>query len=608
MIRMKHFFIVIGLLFFHCCFINPAFLFGQIEQNEFTEQVESEIRNAKDDSVKIERLFDLAYFHFDYLDNSRISDSICHIALDIAEASHSSNLQLAAYDRYLKCINLNDNFAKALEYALKAEQISFHNASTDISLQIYSNLVKVYLSGYDYDKALEYSYKSLTVSASAENNSLKARSYLDIGKCQEGKNRKIEAFRNYLNAENLAEQVSDSNLLINCFDQLSNFYNLNKLFKKASIIKLRQIELLEKAKQVDSIALMWAKYDLQEIDVNANSFRLNEKSMMEILDFARRWNHKRMTNFEIALIRTYLIESGQINQLKDLYIHHFSQELAALKSNDPGLYFRLNALFCENENKIDSALYHFKKAETVYKAETNIILQSKFNNRFGQFLVRQGKMDLAISKFLTSYELAKTASYFDYMLTASKELESLYAGKGDYKNAYYYAVQNKLLADSINKMSEKDQLLVMEIDHETQQRERATELEKQLISKRHSIQYSAMVIIFIVVFIVLLMLGSLKVPEWIIKSLGFFTFIFLFEFIILISDQKIIEITHEEPWKILLIKIFLIAFMLPLHHWVEKRMVAFLLNPLLFNIGQYPLKRKLKEKVQLVKKIKLWKP
>ena len=241
-----------------------------------------------------------------------------------------------------------------------------------------------------------------------------------------------------------------------------------------------------------------------------------------------------MTNFEIALIRTYLIESGQINQLKDLYIHHFSQELAALKSNDPGLYFRLNALFCENENKIDSALYFFKKAETVYRAETNIILQSKFNNRFGQFLVRQGKIDLAISKFLISYVLAKTASYFDYMLTASKELESLYAGKGDYKNAYYYAVQNKLLADSINKMSEKDQLLVMEIDHETQQRERATELEKQLISKRHSIQYSAMVIIFIVVFIVLLMLGSLKVPEWIIKSLGFFTFIFLFEFIILI--------------------------------------------------------------------------
>jgi len=131
----------------------------------------------------------------------------------------------------------------------------------------------------------------------------------------------------------------------------------------------------------------------------------------------------------------------------------------------------------------------------------------------------------------------------------------------------------------LNNMSKNDQMLVMEIDHETRQREHAAELEKQSTDRRHYLQYSAIIVIMITVFIVLLMLGSLKVPEWIIKMLGFFSFIFLFEFIVLISDHKIMEITHDEPWKILLIKIFLIAILLPLHHWIEKRVVSLLLDP-----------------------------
>ena len=198
--------------------------------------------------------------------------------------------------------------------------------------------------------------------------------------------------------------------------------------------------------------------------------------------------------------------------------------------------------------------------------------------------------------------MAKAASYFDYMLIASKQMESVLAGKGDFKNAYTYAVLNKVLSDSINNMSKNDQMLIMEIDHETRVREQAAELERQSIARRHYLQYTAIIIILISVFIVLLMLGSLKVPEWIIKMLGFFSFIFLFEFIILISDHKINEITHEEPWKIMLIKIFLIGMMLPLHHWIEKRVIAFLLNPGLINISQLPLRSKFREHIRMGRK------
>jgi hypothetical protein len=129
----------------------------------------------------------------------------------------------------------------------------------------------------------------------------------------------------------------------------------------------------------------------------------------------------------------------------------------------------------------------------------------------------------------------------------------------------------------------------MEIDHESNQRELAAEHETIETHRRHNIQYTAITIITISMFILLLMLGSLKVPAWTIQMLGFFSFILLFEFIIMIADHKIYEITANEPWKILAIKILLIAFLLPFHHWVEKKVIHFLISKKLIQIPKFSL-------------------
>jgi hypothetical protein len=72
------------------------------------------------------------------------------------------------------------------------------------------------------------------------------------------------------------------------------------------------------------------------------------------------------------------------------------------------------------------------------------------------------------------------------------------------------------------------------------------------------------------------LLGVFRISPAVIKGLGFFAFIFLFEFIVLLLDSQIHEITHGEPWKVLGIKIFIIALLLPLHHWLEEKMLHYL--------------------------------
>jgi hypothetical protein len=569
---------------------------GQSDPPSSAQKLLASYHAATSDSMKILALSELAYFHHDYLGDDHYADSISEIAIQVAEKSHRPELLFLALNCYLESNDLHENYRKALDYGLKSEQLSFPSKEQQMMFRCYKNLASVYLSGYEFDKALEYSYKLLSIAGTSENPEMKTESYLFIGRSLEGKNQKIEAFRNYLNAASLSERLKKTTLRRECYSRLSDFYNFSKLYSKATHYKLLERALIEGKKPVDSLAWMWTEYDLQVIDINSNNNQLYEINMHDILSFAMRHQNARLLNYEIALVRTHYIEAGKVGLLREFYAKKLTGELNRLESENPSLYFRLKALFCEEGKRADSALYYFNLAEKTLQSDPNIILKSNFYNRFGQFLLRTGKKDAAIAKFSTSYDLAKSAFYIEYMIAAARNLQAIYAEKGDYKNAFNYALMNKVLSDSLNNISKKDQLLIMEIDHETRQRDIVAEQQKQSTIRRHYLQYSAITVGILTVFVILIMLGSFKVPEWIVKTTGFFSFIFLFEFIILLADQQIHELTHGEPWKVLLIKIGLIAILLPLHHSIEKKVITYLLNHRLLDISRVSIRRWVKRR------------
>jgi hypothetical protein len=57
---------------------------------------------------------------------------------------------------------------------------------------------------------------------------------------------------------------------------------------------------------------------------------------------------------------------------------------------------------------------------------------------------------------------------------------------------------------------------------------------------------------------------------------GFFSFLLLFEFIILLSKKWITQFTHGTPWQDLLFMLLLAFLMLPLHHWLEHQVIDYL--------------------------------
>ena len=463
--------------------------FGQSDPSARIKKALYEINFTKNDSLKIVKLSELANFFYNYLNDAHSADSLSEIAINIAETGTHPNLKLLTYNCYLESNDLDLYHQQALQYINKALLLVKLPGNSRMKWRTYHNQVAILLSMHEHKKALEFSNKSMALAINIHDTDLIVKSYLDKAKGYEALNLKLDALGNYLNAKELAEYKGNRDLEIICYSALSNFYYLNSMYEKADEYNQNQICLVRSQQPVDSISLMWAIYDMQLIHSRYNNKMANEQSIFESIDFAIRTRNKKLKIYEFALCRTYYIENDRIDLLYNLYHYRHPVEFNQMLSVNPTLYYRLQAFFKEYENKTDSARFFFKKAEKLVLSESNKIFISTFYYRFGQFLIRQNRKKEAIEKFKTALTIAQQDSNYvkvEYMLKASRQLESLYHDLGDYKTAYAYSKQNKDFADTINFLAVKDQVFMLDLvrknaslEQEKEKAKHKAELDKQ---------------------------------------------------------------------------------------------------------------------------------
>ncbi|MEI7661390.1 MAG: adenylate/guanylate cyclase domain-containing protein [Bacteroidota bacterium] len=434
-------------------------------------------KRAGDDSSRILCLSRLAFLYNDYLNEKQKADTLSEIAIRIAEMSMRPGLLMLAYNSYIESADNEIYYKKSLTYANKALQACRITDNLPMQWRTQRNLALVYLAQYNINSAIMSSNEALTIANVLKNEALVAESYLLIGKCYENKNQLNDAIRNYLIARERAEKTGDPTLLIKCFAQLSRFYNDIKFFEDAIKTKQEEHEILVTLKPVDSTALMWIQYEMQLVYVRQKS-GLNEQSVRNIIDFAIRTHNNRLKSWEFGLYRKHLLESDEVETLYNFYNRAYPGEFKGMYQADPEMFYRLSAYFQELEHKPDSADYYFKKTENLVINDPRNIYQANFYNRYGQFLIRQGRKREAIGKFTLSYNLSNSDAYhgkFEYMLTAARHLEKLYREVGDFRNAWLYASLTLRISDSISVISKTDQIMAEAVKREREQKEKAAE-------------------------------------------------------------------------------------------------------------------------------------
>lgn len=515
--------------------------------------------------------------------NIQEADKYGQQMIEVAEESRDRELMVKAYIsnglRNSYFASVKEHLKKAINYYEKGLNLARENRLEELVTDALLKLASVYLSVPDYDKASDYVGQAASTVSVIENDSLQSVVLQTQGDVHLAKNAKIEALRFYLSSLRIAEKIKDHRLVRDSYVRLSNFYSkiedydraidyYTLAYKELDNMDARNIPY-QRVIDINNIGNLFAakkNYDL------AIKYHERSLAMADSLKFA---NLKVPTY--VSLLNHYLgrdepeLALQFLNSKQGKNLLTFLSQFGLSGAGDDAY-----AVIYTGIGKIDSAKYYFEKASAYYENIANEMMRANFYGHKAAMYKKSGEYNKSIDILLKAQEIAQKNGQLELLSKAAKELDTLYALSGNYELSRQYGSLHYLYKDSLDKLSREKELAQVEAQDEQERQKILAEEAAEKKRRRNNIQYLGITIGIAAFFVVLVFLGMFKVSEGMIKAIGFFVFIMLFEFIFLVFKKKIAGITNGEPLKDLFFMIGLAALLLPLHHWLEHRVIKFL--------------------------------
>jgi tetratricopeptide (TPR) repeat protein len=422
-------------------------------------------------------------------------------------------------------------------------------------------------------KALSYTTQALAVAAGIDSDSAKVRAYCVTGETYMFMNQMLLALRNYLNGLDVAENSGKPDLLRYCYAFLRFFYQSIGEYDKSLDYAL---------KVYDKDREMWSDDMAQDLLVVGDMFLKKDQPDLALKMYEESIHVADTFKFDLLKVNSYhrmfLLYSKTQQYEKGvqfLFAHRDMLEIL----HELGFDFYIDELVAVNymhQGRYDSSLYYFRKSAPDATAKGVPENQIDFYMDFGEYYKRTKNPRQAIFYCDKAYALAAATNTLNMEEKSTDSLEKLYMALGNYPAALACEQRAATERDSIRTQMQATDLMKLEVENDQRRRERLSEEERLKTEHRHNVQYMGFTMGLVALFVALVMLARLSVPVSLIRALVFVAFIFLFEFIIMLADKQIQTWTAEEPWKVLLLKIILAAGMVPLHHWLEHKVVHYL--------------------------------
>jgi len=442
-------------------------------------------------------------------------------------------------------------------------------------------LCAVHLTIPDKEKALNYVNQASSLISTLKNDSLKAESHNSYGLVYQAKNDKTLALRHFLNGLQIAERIEKPSpeLKRNCYLYLSNFYARIEDYDKA-------IDYYVKAnKELDHMKETNVPYQ-RAVDLNSlgNLFAYKKNYDIAISYFERSIKMADSLKFAtlkipgyISLLNQYLRIDQPQKALE--YINSSSGQNLKKYLADFGMGGQIDqayAFIYQKLQRYDSAGIYFHKALPYFEQKISENNRVAFYAQLAGYYKKTGNNDKAIEYYQKVRDIGERNGQLENVQGAYKHLDTLFERKGDYKLANQYNGLYYQYKDSIDKLKKENEIAQIEALDEQQRLTREEEAQAEIRRKRNQIQYMGITIGIGVLFVALVMMGWFKVSASTIRAIGFFSFLIFFEFIFLVFKKNINGITQGVPLYDLAFMIALAAILVPLHHWLEHKVIHFL--------------------------------
>lgn len=471
--------------------------------------------------------------------------------------------------------NITANIDTAFNYASNALELVKNTNLTETQAWANMAIARIHRLKDQPDKALEHNQNALTLANISKADTLLVTAYISLGNTLMEQSQKLNAFRNYMIAYDIADASGNKNLLGTCYRKLAEFYTSIQQYEKAKDYLFKQLSRVKKDNS--PLYMIVPIYSAIAVNnINAKQYDLAEAYIDTALALC---DKHRQPMLKLSLLDPLLQLYFSSNNPQKIFIllEEKKDLIDLIKSigfTSP-IDYLMGAAYAQL-HKFDSAHTYYKKAAPFYETKSSPAHKYNYYTSYAELFKMQGDWKNSLLYFNLVFDYAKLKGDLQIQQSIAKELDSAYQKAGDYKQASVYSGLYSRLKDSLLELAKDKDLLSVELDNENKRKEREDIRAKEATDRRHNIQYMGITIGIATVFVLLILMGLFKVSAGTIRIIGFLAFIFFFEFIILLADVQIHHWTHGEPWKILLIKIVLIAILLPLHHWLEEKVIHYL--------------------------------
>jgi tetratricopeptide (TPR) repeat protein len=579
-------------------FLLFAYVMMQAQEAAIADTIKKALTKATTVEEKVELLDELSRVMMNV--NPKEGEEYGAKLIQVAEESRDRKLMFKAYlsngTRCRYMANQKTYSQKAIEFYNKALELARQNRMEEEVGAAQMQLSGLYLMIPDNEKALSYATQAFSLVSTLRNDSLRAEAHNTYGQVYLARNEKILALRNFLSALRIGEGIKNGPLIRNCYLYLSSFYSdiedydkaidyMTLVYKKLDELKEKNVPF-QKVVYTNSIGNLFAykkNYDIA-ITYFEKSIRMADSlkfSTLKIPGYVSLLNqYLRIDEPQKAL--NYL-NSASGDDLKK-YLSNFG--MAPVIDQAYGVVYT-------ELGRYDSARKYLAKAKPMFENSTNGNSQVGFYAQLASFYRKSGDKKNAIDYYLKVKEISEKNGLLENIKKAAQYLDTLYTETGNSTLAGKYNATYYQYKDSIETLKREKELTQVEADDEQQRQVKLVKEAEELKRRRNNIQYLGIVIGIIGLFVTLVILGMFKVSAGLIKAISFFVFLMLFEFIFLVFKKNIYSITHGEPWKDLAFMIALAALLVPLHHWLEHKVLHYLTSHNRLTSAGHHIKRKL---------------
>lgn len=554
---------------------------GIYAQHNLEQKLNRQLEDAKTDSARIVVLGKLADYYYAEKNESK-GDSLIEKQIMLAEESRSQNQLIIAFfgnASFKNAVSSTKEVSKKrLGYIRQALNFAKRTGLTGHTALAYSGMASVYTNDGKLDEALNFANLGFATAMNSGNDSIKALCSIELGNVYLAKSDILLAYKNYTSAYDIATEAE------NIYLQSKSLHAISGLYKKldrpdfAKEYFLRSLELNRKFDR---------PYGLIEDYLMLGKLSMNPQVGSDYLNRAYILADSLQEPFVKLEAQKILFIFKMLNQgiKENLQYLEKETELRTYYENSGPSYFDwiLGEVYYYG-GKPDSALFYFKKAESSFDKGYDFAIKKSFFGELAEAYKEVNNLPKAIIYYKKIIDLSLQSSDLIKVKKYSNELKTLYAQKGDFRQAYFYNRQYDQYSDSLDLQAKEKDLALLEIENENKDRLRQTEIAKAEELRSYNLQYMGITIVVAAAFVIMMLTGMFKVSSITIRIMGFFSMIFLFEFIILFLDKWIHNITHGEPIKVWGIKIGIISLLFPIHHYVENRIIQYLLSRKLIKV------------------------